>query len=105
MPDVVWTGGITETRKIANLAEIYHIPVSPHDANGPVNIIAGGHTMMTVPNFYRLEMISGWLDAYNSCITSKLDIRDGHLHVPDLPGLGIELDLDFIKAHQDPDWS
>ena len=104
MPDVVWTGGITETRKIANLAEVYHIPVSPHDANGPVNILAGAHTMMAIPNFYRLEMISTWLEAYNSCISSPLDIRDGFLHLSDRPGLGVDLNLDFIKANQDPDW-
>ena len=30
-------------------------PVSPHDASGPINLVAGGHVMLTVPNFYRLE--------------------------------------------------
>jgi galactonate dehydratase len=34
MPDVTWTGGITELRKIASLAETYSVPVSPHDAGG-----------------------------------------------------------------------
>jgi galactonate dehydratase len=104
MPDIVWAGGVSETRKIANMAEAYHIPVSPHDANGPINILAGAHTMMAVPNFYRLELISTWIDAYNSCIHPPLDIKDGYLHLSDRPGLGVELNLDFIKAHPDPDW-
>ncbi len=104
MPDIVWTGGITETRKIANLAEVFHIPVTPHDANGPLNIIAGAHTMMSVPNFYRLEMISGWMDNYNACIEPKLDIRSGYLHLSDRPGLGFELNKDFLESHKDPDW-
>lgn len=104
MPDIVWTGGITEVKKIANLAEIYHIPVTPHDANGPINILAGAHTMMSVPNFYRLEMISSWIDSYNACIDQPLDIRDGYLHLSDRPGLGVELNLDFIKSNLDPDW-
>ena len=55
MPDILWCGGISEMRKIANLAESFYIPVSPHDASGPVNILAGAHVMMTVPNFYKLE--------------------------------------------------
>ncbi len=104
MPDIVWAGGITETRKIANMAEAYHIPISPHDANGPINIIAGAHTMMAVPNFYRLELVSSWMDAYNACIQPPLDIKDGYLHLSDRPGLGVELNLDFIKAHPDPEW-
>ena len=104
MPDIVWTGGITETRKIANLAEVFHVPVSPHDANGPINIISGAHTMMTVPNFYRLELVSTWMDNYNACIIPHLDIRDGYLHLPDKPGLGFELNKDFLEANADPDW-
>ena len=38
MPDVTWTGGITELKKIATLAEAYYIPISPHDASGPINV-------------------------------------------------------------------
>src|SRR4029077_20798930 len=41
MPDVTWTGGITELKKIATLAETFYIPVSPHDASGPINVVAG----------------------------------------------------------------
>src|SRR3954447_18886167 len=54
MPDVTWTGGITELKKIATMAEAYYVPVSPHDASGPINVLAGAHVMMTVPNFYKL---------------------------------------------------
>jgi galactonate dehydratase len=53
MPDVTWTGGITELKKIANMAEAYYIPITPHDASGPINILAGAHVSLTVPNFYR----------------------------------------------------
>ena len=55
MPDVTWTGGISELKKIATLAESYYVPISPHDASGPVNVMAGAQVMMTVPNFYKLE--------------------------------------------------
>lgn len=102
MPDVTWTGGITELRKISSLAETFYIPVSPHDASGPVNVLAGAHVMMTVPNFYRLETMRADLGAYSAFIDHPLDIRDGHLHLSERPGLGIELDLDFLQAHALP---
>ena len=104
MPDVTWTGGITEIRKIAAMAEAYYIPISPHNAMGAVQIIAGAHAMMGVPNFYRLEFSSGLLDGYNGVLTEPLDVRDGALHLPDKPGLGVELDMDYINAHPDPNW-
>ena len=58
MPDVTWTGGISELKKIATMAEAYYIPISPHDASGPINVMAGAQVMMTVPNFYKLEVPS-----------------------------------------------
>ena len=36
MPDVTWTGGISELKKIATMAEAYYVPISPHDASGPI---------------------------------------------------------------------
>ena len=91
-------------RKIANLAEAFYIPVSPHDANGPINIMAGAHTMMTVPNFYRLEFGRANLDFYNAAVSPPMDVRDGHLHLSERPGLGVELNVDYLEAHPDPDW-
>jgi galactonate dehydratase len=104
MPDICWTGGVSELKKIATLAETFFIPISPHGAQGPVQIIAGAHVMTTVPNFYRMEINSGWLETFNAAITPSLDIRDGRLHLPPGPGLGIELNHDFIADHPNPDW-
>lgn len=99
MPDVTWTGGITELKKIATMAEAYYVPISPHDASGPINIVAGAQVMLTVPNFYKLETSRYDLSAYNAFIDRPLDIRDGDLYLSDRPGLGIELDPDYLKAH------
>ncbi|MCW4040528.1 MAG: mandelate racemase/muconate lactonizing enzyme family protein, partial [Candidatus Bathyarchaeota archaeon] len=99
MPDVTWTGGITELKKIATMAEAYYIPVSPHDASGPINVVAGAHVMMTVPNFYRLETPRYDLSAYNRLIQTPLDNAQGRLHLPTTPGLGIEMNIDYLRAH------
>ena len=104
MPDVTWTGGISELKKIATLAEAYYIPITPHDASGPINVMAGAHVMMTVPNFYRLETSLVRVETYDTFLKTPLDIQDGVLHVSDRPGLGIEFDLDFFKTNAAPGW-
>ncbi|MDP3061927.1 MAG: mandelate racemase/muconate lactonizing enzyme family protein [Chloroflexota bacterium] len=105
MSDVCWTGGISELKKIATLAETYFVPVSPHQAMGPIQIIAGAHVMLTTPNFYRLEMVSRWMKAFNDCISPALDVRGGALYLSNKPGLGVELNMDYVKRHPDPDWA
>ncbi len=99
MPDVTWTGGITELKKIATMAEAYYIPISPHDASGPINVIAGAHVMITVPNHYRVETSRASLSAYDAFIDYPIDLRGDAVHLSDRPGLGFELDRDFLAAH------
>ena len=101
MPDVTWTGGITELRKISTQAESYYIPVSPHDASGPINVLAGAHVMMTTPNFYKLETANADLTKYNEFIQTPLDNSNGALHLdPTAPGLGIEMNMDYLNANK-----
>jgi galactonate dehydratase len=99
MPDVTWAGGISELKKIATLCEAYYIPVSPHDASGPINVVAGSHVMITTPNFYRVETSLRDLSSYNRFIEEPLDNSGGSLKLNDKPGLGIEMNMDFLRAH------
>ncbi|MFN8526481.1 MAG: mandelate racemase/muconate lactonizing enzyme family protein [Chloroflexota bacterium] len=100
MPDVTWTGGISELKKIATLAETFYIPVSPHDASGPVNLMAGAQVSMSVPNLYRLEARRIKLDFYNAFIEEPLRVQGHELIVPRTPGLGVRLSMDYLKAHE-----
>jgi galactonate dehydratase len=99
MPDVTWAGGISELKKISTMAEAYYIPVSPHDASGPINVVAGAHVMMTVPNFYRLETSRYDLSKYNVFIKTPLDNKGGSLHLSNHPGLGLEMNLEYLRAN------
>jgi galactonate dehydratase len=100
MPDVTWTGGITELKKISALCEAYYVPVSPHDASGPINVVAGAHVMMTVPNFYRLETSRWDLSTYNPFLVTPLDNSNGALKLTRLPGLGIEMNREYLEANE-----
>ena len=100
MPDITWTGGISELKKICTQAEAYYIPVSPHDASGPINVISGAQVMITVPNCYRVETSRADLSAYNVLMDVPLDIRGDKIYLdPDRPGIGIEMDKEYLQAH------
>ncbi len=99
MPDVTWAGGISELKKISTMAEAYYVPVSPHDASGPINVMAGAQVMMTVPNFYRLETSRYDLSKYNDFLEVPLDNSGGRLKVPALPGLGLTMNMDYMRGN------
>jgi len=100
MPDVTWTGGISELKKIASLAETFYVPISPHDASGPINVMAGAQVMLTVPNFYRLEARRVDLSFYDTLLEEPLTVRGDALIVPRRPGLGTRLNVGYLEAHQ-----
>ena len=92
MPDLIWTGGISETHKIAILASAHQVPFAPHDATGPVNIFACAQICMSAPNAMIQEHVRqfhrGW---YGRFVDPNLDIRDGYLYAPQRPGIGTRL--------------
>ena len=99
MQDVCWIGGISELRKVAHMLEPYYVPISPHTVLGPFQVLAAAHAMMTVPNLYRVEFSVTGLEVYDQMLDRPLDVRDGHLYLSDRPGLGYELNDDFMRAH------
>ena len=100
MPDTVWTGGITEVRKIASMADVYDIPIAPHVVpGGPLELIAAAHAMITVPNFYRLEHAHSLIETHNRMITEPYVIKNGEMLLNDKPGLGYDMDEEWLAAH------
>jgi len=92
MPDLIWTGGITETKKIATMAEAEQRPVAPHDCTGPVNVFACAHICMNAPNAYIMETVRsyyrGWYDRF---VEPNIVVKDGCLLAPEGFGLGTRL--------------
>ncbi|MFA6546694.1 MAG: mandelate racemase/muconate lactonizing enzyme family protein [Limisphaerales bacterium] len=99
MPDITRCGGISEMRKMANLAETYNVPVAPHNPNGPISTIASAHTMATIPNFFRQEFMLKDVPWRDACLSHPLPIVNGHFELPDRPGLGFDVNEDVLRAH------
>ena len=92
MLDLSWCGGLTEARKIAALAEAWHVPVAPHDCTGPVVYTASCHLSLHARNALIQESVrafySGW---YNELVTGLPVVTRGEVSVGSAPGLGLEL--------------
>jgi galactonate dehydratase len=99
MPDITRCGGISEMRKMANLAEAFNVPIAPHNPNGPLSTIASAHVMATVPNFSRQEFMLTDVPWRDECLSHPLPIREGNFDLPNRPGLGFDVNEDVLRAH------
>jgi len=99
-PDLMNTGGITEGKKIAGLAEADHVSIAPHNPQGPVAGAIYSHFCTSTPNFMIQEMFQTYdVDWVDDLLVDPLEIEDGYVHVPEGSGFGIELDHDVIEEH------
>jgi galactonate dehydratase len=92
MLDLSWCGGLSEARKIAGMAEAWHVPVAPHDCTGPVVYAASCHFSMHARNALIQEAVrafyTGW---YRELVTALPEVANGEVTVGQAPGLGLEL--------------
>lgn len=104
--DVSMAGGLLEAKKIADLAELYYIPVCTHNVAGPVATIASANFASTVREFVAHEaFIMNPKNRAGNGINGDPDvlgydkdvIKNGHIQLSDRPGFGIELNEKLIK--------
>jgi len=91
-PDIGLCGGITEAKKICDYAYLYDVQIQAHVCGGPVATAVSLHLESAIPNFFIHEHHTYALKTWNR----ELCIQDyqphkGVMHVPELPGIGIEL--------------
>ena len=96
-PDMAKAGGLLEGRRIADLADMYYIPIAPHNIGSPVQTVANCHVMAAVPNFLVLEFHHLDNLFWEGIINEGPLIQEGHIDVPNLPGLGVTLNEDLLK--------
>ncbi|TIV14663.1 MAG: mandelate racemase/muconate lactonizing enzyme family protein, partial [Mesorhizobium sp.] len=98
-PDLLTSGGILETKKIAAMAEAYHIQVAPHCYCGPIVGAANIQLAVTLPNFLILESLKQWDGFHATLLKKKIEWQDGNVIPSKEPGLGVELDEAICDAH------
>ena len=92
MLDIGWTGGLSEAKKIAGMAEAYQLPVAPHDCTGPVMLTAAVHLSLNATNTLVQEVVRAFYhDWYGEIVTELPPLRNGFITVPEGPGLGTKL--------------
>ena len=101
MLDLSWCGGLSEARKIAGMAEAWHVPVAPHDCTGPVVYMASCHFSLHARNALIQEGVrafyTGW---YKELVTDLPIVSNGMVSVGAAPGLGLEL-LPGLEKRED----
>jgi L-alanine-DL-glutamate epimerase-like enolase superfamily enzyme len=102
-PDLATSGGILETKRIADYCRDAGIPVALHQAGSPIVAMANVHCAATIDNFIALEMHSvdnpWWNDIVTLIDDNEPMIKKGFINVPDAPGLGLEVNEDKINEH------
>jgi len=99
MLDISWCGGLSEARKIASMAEAWHLPVAPHDCTGPVVLAASTHLSLNAPNALVQESVRAFYRTwYRDLVTALPPVANGMITVPPGPGLGLELNPELERA-------
>jgi L-alanine-DL-glutamate epimerase-like enolase superfamily enzyme len=99
-PDVPKVGGLLEAKKVADLADIYYIPLAAHNVSSPIATLAACHTCASMRNFLIMEFHAQDVPWWHQLIVSDEPlIQDGTISVPERPGLGIVLNEDVARAH------
>ena len=100
MLDVAWCGGLSKARKIAAMAEAWHLPVAPHDCTGPVVLCASTHLSLNAPNALVQESVRAFYRTwYRDLVTALPEVKDGMITVPPGAGLGMELNPEMDRAY------
>jgi len=96
MLDLSWCGGVSEARKIAAMAEAWHLPVAPHDCTGPVVLAASTHLALNAPNALVQESVRAYYRTWYRDLAIGLPTIDrGFISVGRAPGHGVELHPDL----------
>ncbi|MEX3980012.1 mandelate racemase/muconate lactonizing enzyme family protein [Paraburkholderia sp. EG287A] len=97
--NVARVGGLLEAKKIATLAEVHYAQIAPHLYNGPIGAAASIQLAACTPNFLIQESIGTWDGFHAQVLKQPIQWEDGYIIPSKAPGLGVELDMDVVRAH------
>ena len=90
--DVQWSGGLTEARKVATLADQHGVSIAPHDCTGPATLAACVHLVTSQPNGLVQETVRAFVRTwYGELVEGLPEIVDGRVTTTPEPGHGVRL--------------
>ena len=100
-PDLLTSGGMMETKRIADYAERHGLPTALHFAGSPIAFAANLHCAAAIPSFVALEHHGLDLPFWRELVAGLPPdyIEDGYVRVPEAPGLGVELNYPAIEEN------
>lgn len=99
-PDLRNTGGFLETKRIADMADVWGLPMATHNTGCIVNTMGTAQWAASIRDFLMCETVTGkgdWMDKV--ILSDQPPIRGGYIHMTEKPGIGIELNPEVVKAH------
>ena len=97
-PDIRNTGGLLETKKIADMADTYLLPTSPHTCGGPLLYMCSAHLCTAVPNFLIMESNYWKCTHQYPYFAGNVPVpKDGHVSPPELPGIGAQIRPELFR--------
>jgi L-alanine-DL-glutamate epimerase-like enolase superfamily enzyme len=100
-PDTYYFGGMIRSMKVARMAHALGKTCTPHMSGGGLGFLYMIHFVSALPNAFAHHEFKGLHTSVRfECKTSPLTVTDGSMKVPTGPGVGVELDPDFIKKHE-----
>jgi L-alanine-DL-glutamate epimerase-like enolase superfamily enzyme len=99
-PDMFYFGGMVRSMKVARMAEAFGKPCVPHISGSGLGYLYMMHFVSAVPNAGPYHEFKGFnKDLPHTCETSSLESEEGVVTVPSGPGLGVDIDPDYISKH------
>lgn len=99
-PDFPRVGGLLEAKKIADMADIYYIPIAAHNVSSPVGTLAACHACASMRNFTVLEFHGQDVEWWDNLVQGGSPlIQEGYISLPEKPGLGLELNDEIAQTH------
>jgi L-alanine-DL-glutamate epimerase-like enolase superfamily enzyme len=100
-PDVTWAGGLTESLKIAHLAQAWNLPLAPHIHGSAIAVAAALHLLGAVSNASLAEMVFPAHPLMSDLVREPLLVDGtGQIELPERPGLGMELDPRVVAKYR-----
>jgi len=100
--DIPKAGGLLEAKKIGDLADIYSIPVCAHNVASPLGTMASAHAAASIRDFKAHEIAGIDSTWSNMVIADGPIIKDGRIQLFDKPGLGVELNEEWVRSRLAP---